>query len=108
LPKPVQLRRLAGADIDAAVEYYSSEAGPEITTDYIDALEQGLAHIGRHPRHGSLRFAYELDIPELRSWPLTRFPYVIFYVERETRIDVWRILHSRRDIPGVVTDEAEA
>jgi plasmid stabilization system protein ParE len=29
-------------------------------------------------------------------------------VERETRIDVWRILHSRRDIPGVVTDEAEA
>lgn len=108
MPKPVQLRRLAGADIDAAVEYYSSEAGPDVATRYIDALEQGLNHIGRHPGHGSLSFAYELDIPELRSWPLTRFPYVIFYVERETRIDVWRILHSPRDISFVLTDEAEA
>jgi toxin ParE1/3/4 len=108
LAKPVQLRRLAGADIEAAVEYYSSEAGPDVAMRYLDALEQGLNHIGRHPGHGSLRFAYELDIPELRSWPLARFPYVIFYVEREAHIDAWRILHTRRDSPAVVTDDPEA
>jgi toxin ParE1/3/4 len=43
-----------------------------------------------------------LDIPGLRSWPLRRFPYVIFYIEQENHIDVWRVLHARRDIPALM------
>jgi hypothetical protein len=31
---------------------------------------------------------------------MRRYPYVVFYVEREDRIDVWRVLHTRRDIPA--------
>ncbi len=26
------------------------------------------------------------------------FPYVVFYVDRADSVDVWRILHARRDI----------
>ena len=70
-----------------------SEAQPAIAAAFIDALQQGLAHIGHRPQNGSLRFAYELDIPELRTWPLTRYPYLVFYVEHERRVDVWRVLH---------------
>jgi len=66
---------------------------------FIDALEQAYAHIGRHPATGSPRYAHELNLPGLRSWPLTRFPYLIFYVEHPGHLDVWRVLHGQRDIP---------
>ena len=36
----------------------------------------------------------------LRSWPLTRHPYLVFYLERPDHIDVWRVLHGQRDIPA--------
>ncbi len=52
-------------------------------------------------------FAYELSIPELRAWGLKRFPYVTFYMPRGDRIDVWRVLHTRRDIPGSLQPEPE-
>jgi toxin ParE1/3/4 len=39
-------------------------------------------------------------LPGLRFWPLKRYPYFVFYLERETHIDVWRVLHAERDIPA--------
>ncbi|MCY3505287.1 MAG: type II toxin-antitoxin system RelE/ParE family toxin, partial [Chloroflexi bacterium] len=30
---------------------------------------------------------------------VTGFPYMVFYVEREADVDVWRVLHAARDIP---------
>jgi hypothetical protein len=47
-------------------------------------------------------FAYGLAIPELRAWPVQRFPYVAFYVVTDEEIDVWRILHTRRDPPATL------
>jgi hypothetical protein len=44
------------------------------------------------------------DLPGLRSWPLRRFPYLIFFIEREEHIDVWRMLHDQRDIPAWMQD----
>nr|MEA2799523.1 toxin ParE1/3/4 [Phenylobacterium sp.] len=29
-----------------------------------------------------------------------RYPYLIFYVERDSHVDVWRLLHAERDIPA--------
>ncbi len=45
-------------------------------------------------------YAHELDLPDLRVWPLTCYPCLVFYVERPEHIDVWRILHGKRDIPA--------
>jgi toxin ParE1/3/4 len=45
-----------------------------------------------------LECAHELGLPGLRSRSVGRFPYLIFYVEQPDHIDVWRILHARRDI----------
>ena len=36
----------------------------------------------------------------LRFRPVGKFPYLIFYVETEADIDVWRVLHGARDIPA--------
>ena len=37
---------------------------------------------------------------ELRCRPLKRYPYLLFYMEREAHIDLWRVLHGQRDIPA--------
>ena len=105
--KPVQLRRLAAGDIDAALGHYRDEVGPAVAASFVGAVERALAHLARHPHNGSLRFAFELGVPELRAWTIKRFPYVIFYVELDPRIDVWRVLHARRDVPATLADLSE-
>ena len=99
------LRALAAKDIDAAATYYRNEANPQIALDFVDALEAAINHLRQHPLTGSLRFAYELEIPELRSWPLQKFPYLIFYVPDGDHIDIWRVLHNRPDIPAYFTSD---
>lgn len=47
-----------------------------------------------------VRYAVELSLPALRSWPLRRFPHLVFYVEAKDCIDVGRVLQSARDIPA--------
>ncbi len=37
-------------------------------------------------------------MPGLHTWPLKRYPYLVFYRDRGDHIDVWRVLHGRRDI----------
>ena len=100
MAKPVKLRQRAAGDIDAALSYYRREAGESLATRLVDALEAELGHLGRHPLTGSLRYSYELNIPALRSWPLAAFPYIVFYIDRAEFVDVWRVLHARRDIPA--------
>ena len=104
MAKPVRLRTLAADDIDDATDHYLNEAGDAVAGASVDAVERALKRIGRHPHSGSLRFAFELEIPELRCVPLLRFPYVIFYLEATDLIDVWRVLHTRRDIPTLLAD----
>lgn len=98
--KPVIPREQANRDVDEAVAYYLSEAGEAVAMGFVDALEQAYGHIGRHPATGSQRYAHELNLPDLRVWPLTRYPHLVFYVEHSHHIDVWRVLHSQRDIPA--------
>jgi toxin ParE1/3/4 len=52
------------------------------------------------PATGAPRYAHALNLPGLRSWPLKRHPYLVFYVQRADPIDVWRVLHGSRDIPA--------
>ena len=54
-----------------------------------------------------MRYAAELNIPGLRFWPLTRFPYLVFYVEREDQLDVLLVLHAKRDIPAWLSDRED-
>ena len=102
MAKLVRLRQLAAADLEGASEYYRRDAGEQTALDFIDAVERAVVRIRRSPQVGSLRFAYELAIPELRAWPLPRFPYVVFSVVTDEEIDVWRILHTRRDVPATL------
>ena len=98
--KPVVLRERARQDVDEAVEHYVAEVGAGVALAFIDALEGACRRIRQHPAIGSPRYARELDLPGLRSWVVQGFPYLVCYVEQETDIDVWRVLHAARDIPA--------
>ena len=91
----------ARADLDAqeAVDYSLNEGAVQAAYGFVDALEQAFEHIGRHPASGATRYAHELGLPGLRSWPLRGYPYLVFFVELDDHVDVWRILHGERDIP---------
>jgi toxin ParE1/3/4 len=101
--KPVVRRRKADDDIESPVAYYQAEAGNETARDFLNQLESALRSLSRQPGAGSQRFGHELDIPDLRQWPLGRFPYLIFYVEKTNRIEIVRVLHTGRNVPALIT-----
>jgi len=98
--KAVVPRELANADVNAAIDHYLVEASAKVAIGFVDALEKAYAHVARHPASGSPRYAHQLGIPEMRFWALGRYPYLVFYVEQDERIDVWRVLHAQHDIPS--------
>lgn len=102
--KPVVPRTLAIQDVEDAIGYYLKQDAQQAALAFVDALEDAYAILGQHPGIGTTRYATELQVPGLRSWSLPRFPYVIFYVERDDHVDVWRVLHGHRDIPALVED----
>jgi toxin ParE1/3/4 len=103
--KPVVPRHRASRDVDDAVEFYVTEGGAQSALGFIDALAEAYDRIGRNPAIGSPRYAHELDLPGLRTWSLRQYPYLVFYVERGDHVDVWRVLHSHRDVPALLRDE---
>ena len=105
--KPVVLRERAQRDVDEAVEHYLAEAPAAVALAFIDGLEETFRRMGAHPASGSPRYARELSLPGLRSWVVRGFPYLVFYVEREADIDVWRVLHAARDIPAWLQESPE-
>jgi toxin ParE1/3/4 len=97
--KPVVQRRRAQQDVDEAVSFYLGEGSQKTALNFIEALEQAYAMLAHHTASGSPRYAHALDLPGLRFWPLSRFPYLVFYLDRSDHVDVWRVLHAQRDLP---------
>lgn len=105
--KPVVPRLLAQQDVEEALDYYLQQAGPAVALGLVDALELAYGHISRQPASGSPRYGHELGLPGLRSWPLTGYPYLVFYIERDAHVDVWRVLQAQRDIPAWLSSEGD-
>ena len=98
--KPIIPRQSVSRDIDEALAYYLDEGATGAALGFIDAVEHAFTHISHQPGTGSPRYAHELNLPGLTTWLLTPYPHLVFYLERPDHIDVWRVLHVRRDIPA--------
>jgi toxin ParE1/3/4 len=107
-PKPVVPRDQAHRDIEQAIGHYAHEAGAQVALGFIEALERAYHTIAEHPRLGSPRYGHEFDISGLRHRRLVRYPYLVFYVERDNHIDVWRVIDARRDIPAWLEEAEDA
>lgn len=67
-------------------------------------LESAIEQIARFPAAASTRYADRLNLPGLRNLPLKSSPYVVFYIETSTQIEVLRILHGARDIVATLEE----
>jgi len=94
----------ARADVLSASLYYRDQVDAQLAAEFIDAVEEAVRSIGAFPGIGSTRFAEMLLIPCLRSVAVRKFPQIIFYFERSEQVEIWRVLHARRDIPDVLQD----
>lgn len=104
-PKPVVYRQQARRDIDEATGRYLSEASAAVALRFLDALELAFERMGEHPASGSPRYGSVLGIPGLRCWNVTGFPYLVFAVEEEATVTVWRVLHAASDIAAWLHEE---
>ena len=105
--KPLVLRESARADERDAVAYYAREAGLDVATRLAETLRDAYRAIGDHPGTGSPRYGSLLGIKDLRSRKLGRFPYFVFYIEHEKHVDIWRVLHTQRDIPASLEERGD-
>lgn len=55
--------------------------------------------IAEAPSAGSPCWSHDLSLQSLRAVGLKPFPWLVFYIEQEAHVDVWRVLHAKRDIP---------
>ena len=97
--KRAVLRAPARQDIEAAVDHYRAEAGERVALGLVGALEQALRHVARHQATGSPCHGHALGLSGLRNWCVKRRLHLVFNVEREDHIDVWRLLRER-DTPA--------
>ena len=103
-PLRVVPRRQAHRDFDSAFDYYLAKGAPDAAYQFADALDTAYATIAEHPGIGSRRHGEDLDIDGLRTWPVGSFPFLVFYFDQHDEIDVWRVLHMRRDVPLALED----
>ncbi len=102
--KPRALRQIAETDIENAFAYYLNDAGPDTALRFLHDVETALMHIEQNPGTGSPRYGELCEVPGLRLWMLSRFPYALLSVEQAAYSDVLRVLHQHSDIPAQLAD----
>lgn len=105
--KPISVRDPASRDIVGILDRYWFDASPQVARAFAVALRQAFQQISQFPSTGSSRYGRDTPFPSLRSWPVTGFPFLIFYVEEASSVDIYRILHTARDIPASLRGDTE-
>ena len=103
--KPCRLRPLARQDRRDEIRYYRQEAGTRIALKLADGLEKAQAELTRQPGIGSPVLGLKLGIAGLRTWRIDGFPLTFWYFERETHIDVARLVGQRQDAMSIDVGE---
>lgn len=94
----------ARQDIADQVDFYAlHDLVPDVALRFIDALEEGLQLLVEHPEAGSTCTFASKRLVGLRQWAIPGFPkHLIFYRPVEGGIEVVRVLHGARDLPGLM------
>lgn len=98
--RPLFVRARADADVRAAVDYYNKQAGPDVAARFVDRLQRTYRSISEAPDTGSPRWSHELSVPGLRAMRMRGFPWLVFYLAFDHRVEVLRLLDARSDIPA--------
>ena len=86
----------AKRDIDGIWDYLKEQASVRVADEAIQRILRACNILVRHPFAGRPRADL---IPGLRS--ILSNPYSVFYRVGETKIEIVRVVHQRRDIASV-------
>jgi toxin ParE1/3/4 len=100
--KPVVFRPAAVEDFAQAIKFYERERAG-LGDRFARAVEALSLSISDRPNSGSPRYGHLIS--NLRARRVETFPYIIFYIEHDLVIDVIRVLHSKRDVPNMLSDD---
>lgn len=85
----LKLRKEAEADISNAYAWYE-EKREGLGSHFILCIEEAFARISRNPKQ------YPEALNPIRRAFIKRFPYAIYFIERETSITIIAVLHHRQ------------
>lgn len=69
------------------------------------AMDRALGTLGAHPAIGSPVLGKEIGIEGLRTCGVEGFPLAFWYFDRETYVDVARLVGQRQDALRIDPDE---
>jgi toxin ParE1/3/4 len=94
------LRRheLADQDIIEAIDFYNDALAYQASTRFLNAIEKALQFILVFPDAGSSRLCEILGLKQFKTWPLTKFPFLVIYIVEDESIDIVRLIHQKRDL----------
>jgi toxin ParE1/3/4 len=84
------LRPRAEHDIQSAFEWYESQR-TGLGEEFLAALRERLEAVRRFPESDPILYR------DIRRAVMSRFPYLIFYVVRPTRVAVLAVVHHARN-----------
>jgi len=95
-----KVHELASQDIHSVINHYIDLQAAKAGTEFLAALEKAYKFISLFPDAGSKRLGISMRLPELRTWSLTKFPYSLIYMCDAQGVDIFRLLHHKRDMPN--------
>ena len=95
-----QFRVAAQAEdhFNVALDYYLESAGAAVALRFIEAWDHLAELLKEQPFAGSKRVEVTFGIEGLRSIPLSRFPYIVFYTVNDDMLRIIALIHSSRDL----------
>ena len=86
----------ARADLLEIAEYVANHS-PKAAVKLMNDFDRQFKLLAQQPFSGRSRNDIFIN---LRSWVFRQ--YVVFYVPSDDKIEIWHVLHSSRDIDGII------
>ena len=90
--KHITLHPEAEDELRASEDFYHERGGSKLAVDFVERVQAALRVISRNPG----RFPPLSKYSHVQKARLTRFPFSIYYIERERDIWVIAIAHGKR------------
>jgi toxin ParE1/3/4 len=100
--------KLADKDIIEAIDFYNDALAYQASTKFLNAIEKALRFIWAFPEAGSSRLSEILGLKQFKTWPLTKFPFLVVYIIEGESIDIVRLIHQKRDLSEPLLRESLA
>lgn len=92
----------ADRDTDEAADYYATTASLDVALRFLAAVSACYEFLLENPLVGSTVSAFDARLSELRFWRVKGFEdYLVFYRALPEHLEVVRVLHGARDLPGL-------